>query len=215
MTKVTQAHIDARTSDILSAATHLFATRGIEATTMQEIATEAGISAGAIYHYFGSKEELLRAVFSDCTQQKRERFQAAATNADSPLRALLAIGRDAWDELHEHKPEHLVLGLETSLAASRRPDSVPDEHREGELAVVEMMEDLIRQAQAAGEVDPAIDARGLALMLQACHVGCHVLALDLGKGTDLDPVFDVLAELLRRLAPAARTAVLSGKGGAR
>jgi AcrR family transcriptional regulator len=211
MTRVTQAHIEARTSDILEAATHLFATQGIEATTMHDIATEAGISAGAIYRYFASKEELLRAVFGDCTQEKRAWFQAAASNTETPLHALLRVGRNAWDELHEYRPEHLVLGLEATLAAARRPESVPAEHRESELAVVEMLEDLIRQAQAAGEIDPALDARALALLLQACHIGCHVLQLDLGEGTDLDPVFDVLADLLGRLAPAGQLAFATGR----
>jgi AcrR family transcriptional regulator len=213
MTRVTQAHIEARTSDILAAATHLFATKGIEATTMHDIATEAGISAGAIYRYFPSKDQLLRAVFGDCTEQKRAWFQAAAEDAESPLQSLLRIGRHAWDELQEQRPEHMVLGLETTLAACRRPESVPPEHRESELAVVEGLEELIRQAQAAGEIDRAVDARSLALLLQACHVGCHVLQLDLGEETDLIPVFDTLAELLQRLAPQEQSAFATGREG--
>ena len=63
MARLTQAHVDARTGDILAAAVALFASRGIEKTTMADVAAEAGISTGAIYRYFPGKEALLAAGF--------------------------------------------------------------------------------------------------------------------------------------------------------
>jgi len=134
MTKVTQAHIAARTGDILDAATRLFATKGIDATTMQEIAAEAGISAGAIY--------------------PQAWFEQAARSSDSPLEALLELGREAWEDLNVRTPEHLILGLETTLAAVRKPDELRSGQRHLANAVITGMEQLVRQAQAAGEVDP-------------------------------------------------------------
>ncbi|MGH9324900.1 MAG: TetR/AcrR family transcriptional regulator [Vicinamibacteria bacterium] len=62
MPRVTQAHVDARHRQILTAAHRCFARRGLHATTIQEIADEAGLSAGALYRYFDGKEALIEAI---------------------------------------------------------------------------------------------------------------------------------------------------------
>ena len=62
MARVTEAHVEARRNQILDAAWSCFAKRGFHQTTMQDIATDAGISAGAIYRYYASKEAVLAAI---------------------------------------------------------------------------------------------------------------------------------------------------------
>lgn len=62
MPKVTREHLDARRRQILIAAHRCFARHGLHATTMQVVAHEAGLSAGALYRYFDSKEVLIEAL---------------------------------------------------------------------------------------------------------------------------------------------------------
>ena len=50
---------------ILSAAVRVFAAQGYEATRVGDIATEAGVAYGLVYHYFGSKDAVLEAVFRE------------------------------------------------------------------------------------------------------------------------------------------------------
>lgn len=49
---------DARKEQILKAALIVFARRGMVATKISDIAKEAGLSHGLVYHYFNSKEEI-------------------------------------------------------------------------------------------------------------------------------------------------------------
>lgn len=49
---------------LLGAATRLFAERGFESTSVQEIVAAAGVTKGAMYHYFGSKDDLLYEVYA-------------------------------------------------------------------------------------------------------------------------------------------------------
>jgi AcrR family transcriptional regulator len=204
MTKVTQAHIDARTKEILDGAVKMFACKGVDGTTMQEIAAEAGLSAGAIYRYFPSKERLLRAVFADCTRRNQAVFDQAAASTDSPLEAISDVGRSAWNELKsEGCRENLILSLETTLAAVRQPDELGAPQREMLSALIEMLGRLVRQAQGAGELDASVDARALALTLLACHLGSGLLALQLEDDADTDAVCDLLTDMVRRLAPEA------------
>ena len=205
MAKVTQAHIDARTKDILDAAMRTFARKGVESTTMQEIAAEADLSAGAIYRYFPSKDDLLRGVFADCTEQHREKFAQASASTDSPCAAIGDIGRSVWSSLkREGARESAILNLETVLAAARKPDELGAARREMLTAQIEMLGGLIRQAQAAGEVDTGVDARALATTLLAAYLGSSLLALELGEMVDTDAICDVMNGMLQNLAPQAQ-----------
>lgn len=204
MTKVTQAHIDARTEEILGAAMKTFACKGVVDTTMQEIAAEAGLSAGAIYRYYPSKEHLLRAVFADCTQQNQATFEQAVAGTDSPCEAIGDVGRAAWAKLKsEGSQEELILSLESTLAAVRQPEELGAERREMLNALIEMLEGLIQEAQASGEIDVGVDGRALATTLLACHLGSGLLLLQLGDSVDTDAVFSVLMRMLPGLAPQA------------
>lgn len=50
---------------IVAAATELFARRGYEATSVQEIVAAAEVTKGALYHWFGSKSELLTSIYRE------------------------------------------------------------------------------------------------------------------------------------------------------
>ena len=66
MPKVTEAHLEARRSQILDAAWTCFARKGYHQATMQDICQESGLSPGAIYRYFESKEAILKAFSLSC-----------------------------------------------------------------------------------------------------------------------------------------------------
>ena len=75
MPKVAQAHLDARRQQILDAARARFASHGFARTSIADIVTESGLSNGAIYRYFTSKDEIVVAV----CEQAGEAFPAALT----------------------------------------------------------------------------------------------------------------------------------------
>ncbi|RDG34833.1 TetR/AcrR family transcriptional regulator [Streptomyces corynorhini] len=73
---------------LLAAATRLFAERGYDRTSVQEIVEAAGVTKGALYHYFGSKEDLLQEVYSRVLRLQQERLDAFA-DADEPVETRL------------------------------------------------------------------------------------------------------------------------------
>lgn len=201
MTRVTQAHVEARTQDILASALDMFARKGVDHSTMQDIAMEAGISAGAIYRYFPSKDDLLRAVLVGCAEESQRVFEGVASGEPSPVAALRAVGRKAWSWLKEEGArEQTIMNLEMSLAAARRPDELGPEQGRMVADTLGFIEQLVLQAQAAGELDTSLDAHALAQTLLASHVGTKVLALEMSD-IDTDAVFGVVEEILHRLAP--------------
>jgi AcrR family transcriptional regulator len=90
--KVDQDHLDARRQQILEAARTRFATHGFARTSMADIVTESGLSTGAIYRYFNSKEELVIAVCDQAADGFPEAITAQAI--DSFLEHVRAMAQE-------------------------------------------------------------------------------------------------------------------------
>ena len=75
MPKVSQQHLDARRQQIVDAARARFASHGFAGTSMTDIIAESGLSNGAIYRYFTSKEQIIAAV----CEQNTDAFPQALT----------------------------------------------------------------------------------------------------------------------------------------
>ncbi|MEU2510731.1 TetR/AcrR family transcriptional regulator [Streptomyces syringium] len=69
---------------LLAAATRLFADQGYDRTSVQEIVEAAGVTKGALYHYFGSKDDLLHEVYARVLRLQQERLDALA-GSDAPV----------------------------------------------------------------------------------------------------------------------------------
>ncbi len=80
MPKVSQAHLDARRQQILDAARTRFASHGFARTSMADIVEESGLSNGAIYRYFTSKDDIIVAVCEQGSEALPTALTAEAVN---------------------------------------------------------------------------------------------------------------------------------------
>lgn len=67
MPRVSEDHLTARREQILAAAQSCFKRNGLHRTTMQDLIREAGLSVGAVYRYFKSKDEIINAISQNIT----------------------------------------------------------------------------------------------------------------------------------------------------
>ena len=210
MTRAPDAYAEARIEEIREAAFRVFVRKGIEAARMQDIASEAGLSAGALYRYFEGKDDLTRRVFESCEAENRELFERARAASDSPLEALLATGRTAWSWFDaEDARERFIVNLESTLASARDPQGFGAQVGGHTVQVVEGLEELARAAQAAGELPEDLDARALALALLSMHQGLGVLLVGLpttGHDLDTPAVLELLTRMLYALSREGGTA---------
>jgi AcrR family transcriptional regulator len=73
---------------LLGAARALFAERGFAAAGREEIVERAGVTRGALYHHFASKEDLFRAVYEQVEDELTAATMTAAVTSDDPVEQL-------------------------------------------------------------------------------------------------------------------------------
>jgi AcrR family transcriptional regulator len=87
---------------LLDTATRLFAENGYENTSVQEIVTAAGVTKGAMYHYFAAKDDLLYEIYHRLLALQTERLERLADGAGSPEERLRAAVTDVIDTSCAH-----------------------------------------------------------------------------------------------------------------
>ena len=78
MPRISPEKLEERRQQIRAAAARCFARKGIQATTMREIFAEAGLSAGAVYNYYRTKDDLIADGITASTAESAEAITAAA-----------------------------------------------------------------------------------------------------------------------------------------
>jgi AcrR family transcriptional regulator len=88
-----------RRRELLDAAVRVFARKGFHASRVGDIAEEAGVAHGLLYHYFRSKDEVLETVFRETwqeLQQDLERIEHADVQLREQLRRFARIYLGSW-----------------------------------------------------------------------------------------------------------------------
>src|SRR5262245_34338212 len=94
MPRVSDAHLAARRQQILDAARRCFLRNGFHMTSMQDVIAEAGLSVGAVYRYFGGKNEIITAI---AEQYAGEIIDILGARIDDPSRPLAEVMDTAVD----------------------------------------------------------------------------------------------------------------------
>ena len=137
---------EAKRRQILEAAVRAFARKGYHACRVAEIAEEAGVAYGLVYHYFGSKEEILQTIFRDTWTQMLARIaevEAEGGPAGEQVRKVTALLLRTW----RRDPDLVrVLVREVTRSPEQLQQQI-DEIGHG----YEAVERIVRRGQESGE----------------------------------------------------------------
>jgi len=146
------AQTDKRTL-ILDAAIRVFAEHGYHGARVADIAEDAGVAHGLLYHYFASKDEVLRTIFVENWGELIGRFRAvedADESASEKLEGIAKILLRTW-----RNDPALVTVMVREVARSQQLQAQVTEVREA-FAIVERV---IEEGQAQGTFRGDVDAR--------------------------------------------------------
>ena len=91
-----------RRASIVAVAAELFASQGVAATSVREIAQRVGILSGSLYHHFGSKDELVQEIVLSYLDDLGARYAAIAAQQLPPLEALEALVHTSLASVEQH-----------------------------------------------------------------------------------------------------------------
>jgi AcrR family transcriptional regulator len=182
----------AQRSQIRQAARRAFAARGIAGTGLAHVAEEAGMGRSSLYHYYRDKRSLVSDLLRDLLRDEEALFKAALHAEGSPrerieslTRALPGVFED-WSQLGT-----MIFDLWSRDAESFRPWF---EQMRRDLAA------LVREGQAAGEIDASLDPTLTAGVVIGAIDG---LLLQHLIDPDAFPSFEAMGEALSQLVRRA------------
>jgi AcrR family transcriptional regulator len=152
-----------RHDEIIEAATHVFWLRGYSAASVQEIADEVGLLKGSLYHYIGSKEELLAQVFQEAYEESEAIMDSVRGLEQPPIEKLRTyLVRYIVQFLKNPERTQLYFRDWRYLTGEPLEHVVQQRH-----SYVNFVRDLVRAAQVSGDAPGEVSASYLALFILA------------------------------------------------
>jgi TetR/AcrR family transcriptional regulator, transcriptional repressor for nem operon len=194
-------------SDILKVARRLISQHGYHSTGIADIQVATGLTKGAFYHHFRSKEDLALAILDQTRTEYAEQLIGPALERPSPAERLEAL-LDGAASLNS-QPEWCncqmmaTLGAELTASDARLREGVQGIYQE----LFGVCADLLAQAQAAGDandrIDPETGAQWIATTLTGLCVAKKLGATRVSAGRLIDAMKQTLLEKPSRPEPPA------------
>ncbi|GAB2665172.1 TetR/AcrR family transcriptional regulator [Prescottella soli] len=144
-----------RRRQILDRSGEIFATKGISATTVREIADACGVYSGTLYHYFPSKDAIVTEIIRVYVDELYERCTEVIDRQLPPIERLEALVLVAIDAAENHRHATAIWQVETDYMRDKMLEaSLGDK---GDFAAGLWMQ-CLTEAQADGELRSDIDA---------------------------------------------------------
>jgi len=205
MPKVSSRYLKERKNEIIDAAEACFLRRGFHQSTMQDICRESGLSPGAIYRYFKSKNDIIAAVIARSTERQAALIEQARDSYSRAAQALEVIGEYFFGNLEREGMERFAaMELEVWSEALRNAELRATHRRQFSLLASALSELFGLAVEQAGIESPASRPRGLAHLALATFHGLQLYRALYPEEVSVREVLETLTLLLR--APLAESA---------
>ena len=160
---------------LLDAAIERFAEHG-PGTSFDVVAADVGVTKGALYHHFGSKDGLVEEVYKEAIRRHAARVMKASATGDGRTRLLALV--DASARLYSSRTPfyRLLTTLHLEAGTSRR--HLEDIARRVQRRQREYMVELVRAGQRDGSIRADVDAEAVGLTVNAALEGFLVQQLE-------------------------------------
>lgn len=140
---------------LLASALDLFGAQGFHGTSVQEIVDSAGVTKGAFYHHFASKEDVLRLIHDEFLDVQQEMVRDIVARYESPVEQLREIVRVSVLTVAEYRRHVAVFFQERRFLTGAR---AADVHGRRD-ALEEEIESVVRAGMASGHFTSSVSAR--------------------------------------------------------
>lgn len=202
MPKVSQSYLDARRTQILDAAILCFSRQGFHRTTMQDIVNQSKLSPGAIYNYFGSKDEIIEAI-ADERHAKERTLMTEALKEATAADVLRRIRNAFFGELKNPK-ERLRRRVSIQLwAEAQRNPKILKLIRRGVNGPQKLLSGILSAGQRRGEISDKVDPDAAARFLIAEFHGL-VLQVEWDNHVKIEAQIQLLDNFLESISSPSK-----------
>jgi len=195
MPRIPKASFEERRKFVIDAAMTCFSRKGFHQTTMQDVATEAGVSPGALYTYFKSKEDIIEEAAKERRQSRAVRMETASLLGGT-VAIIDQMFTDFYHELEQGNPASESRIRPQIWADALSNDRIKHILKESWADVTGRNTEVIRRGQETGEIDPNLDCESVALLLLCIADGLVLHKLVEPEATNIPGLGDVLRSLL-------------------
>jgi AcrR family transcriptional regulator len=139
-----------QTHKIVQAATRVFAHKGLAATKMADIASEAGIGYGLLYHYFASKELIFKATVERGTQAFERLLSYVSEESGSPWERIHQLTTIILDGIRREPESYLVS--QQAFVSDTVPQDIREMAREQSRRGMALFQQLVVEGQRLGQI---------------------------------------------------------------
>jgi AcrR family transcriptional regulator len=188
---------DARRREIAEAVLRLAGAEGLESVSLRHVAAEAGISMGAVQHWFRSKDEMVAFALEHQSQQQEQRILAKLRSGGRPPTARDVIRTIMIEILPTDEPSRAawLAGIAYFIRAMSDPRMAAIVAAGGP-KVIEVFVERLDAALAAGELAPGVEPAHEAVVLWSL-IDAQATAIVLGGRTPEQAVATVDYHLSR------------------
>jgi AcrR family transcriptional regulator len=184
MPKVTEEHRTARREQILRATWRCVAREGFHKTTMADVIAESGLSAGAVYGYFRSKDQILTAIADRSVGTVGQVFQDMLADGAAPHPAdVLEAALDQLLDVAVQRDGDLTLIAVQAWGEAVRGGEIRDMIQPRIAGLRDHWVEVARRHQAAGGLAPDADPEQVGRALLGLIPGFILQRLLLGEVT--------------------------------
>ena len=195
MPKVSDEYLVERQEQILEAAIRCFARTGFHATGMAEIIRESDLSAGSVYRYYKSKDDLIAAIVERMLTDLQIQITEATTQVTTPGEAVTACIRFATEYL-EHDDTGLSRVLPQVWTESLRSPAVQKVVRQKYGAIIEHFETLVQGMQQEDALHDGANPAGVAHLMLSTLQGFILQKMLLGEGFPEEAYLEAVGDML-------------------
>ena len=186
---------------ILNTAQQLFAVKGYNGTSMNDIVKESGVSKGAIYNHFESKERLFLSLMEVQTQVGFSQLEATFSDDDTSVDKLKKILAVTFSGSVSCPRELCMMQTEFMVSASRIESIVPELQKRYRM-IRDFMVAIIEDGKSRGEIKKELDSESIVTLVFATLDGLGFQYSTLGMAFDTDRLLAQLMEMvLREIQP--------------
>ena len=190
---------DQQTQRILEAAQACFVRSGFQGASMQQICAECGMSPGALYRYFPSKEAIVAAICEADREDDMTCF-GSLLNATSAVDGLVEGAMAHIAHTHEKGSAALFAEMRSESNRNATIRDTVDGHKQ---EIAGMIASLVQGAIERGEIDPPVDLQTLMAVLMSVGEGIAINDLP-ARGIPIDKLEIALrAMIVGMLRPKA------------